>query len=276
MVLRMRFTVIVPTYGRQQLLTEALWSIRVQTLQDFECIIVDDASPEPVELPFVDDRFRLIRRTTSGGPGGARNTGLMQARGDNIAFLDDDDLFTPNRLETANRLLQRADLSFCAAGKVGYDSAVAFRKLTGNVHDVILDCTSPHLGTIAIRRQSCPMFDETFDAAEDLDWILRVTKSSNAASSGEVGWLWRRHEEIRVRHGARARIAGSYQLIDRHRSYFETHRRARGFRYYRISSMSLDVGDRRMAVISALRSLRAGYIRSLKQLPIAFLSLRRN
>ncbi|MBI4259617.1 MAG: glycosyltransferase family 2 protein, partial [Actinobacteria bacterium] len=100
------FSVIVPTHGRPAYLAEALASVAAQTIEDWEAVVVDDASPEPVEVPD-DPRFRLVRRDENGGPGAARNSGLAAATGRYIAFLDDDDLFTPDRLEVALEGLQR-------------------------------------------------------------------------------------------------------------------------------------------------------------------------
>src|SRR6476661_2260120 len=94
------FTVIVPTYGRPEFLADALASIVAQSFADFECIVVDDASPEPASLP-ADSRLRVIRREFNGGPPAARNTGIEAARGRYVAFLDDDDVWTRRRLEDA-------------------------------------------------------------------------------------------------------------------------------------------------------------------------------
>src|SRR5437588_9672841 len=106
------FTVIVPTYGRPQFLSEAVRSVLDQTVSDLECLVVDDASPEPVIVEG-DGRVRIIRRASNGGPPAARNTGIRNARGRYVAFLDDDDLFTTDRLELAVRGLDEAPVALC-------------------------------------------------------------------------------------------------------------------------------------------------------------------
>ena len=75
------FSIVVPTYGRPEYLGECLASILQQTVEDFEVVVVDDASPDPVELPVEDARLRLLRRDTNGGPAAARNTGMAVAAG---------------------------------------------------------------------------------------------------------------------------------------------------------------------------------------------------
>ena len=98
-----KVTVILPTYNRAAYLTQAIDSIRAQTLKDWELIIVDDASgdttPGMVEAwTQQDPRIRYYRHNTNQGAATARNTGLKHARGTYIAFQDDDDMSHPERL----------------------------------------------------------------------------------------------------------------------------------------------------------------------------------
>jgi glycosyltransferase involved in cell wall biosynthesis len=74
------FSVIVPSFDRAEFLGDAIASVQEQTIGDFECIVVDDASPIPVNVSS-DPRIRLIRREVNGGCSAARNTGLRAARG---------------------------------------------------------------------------------------------------------------------------------------------------------------------------------------------------
>ena len=108
------FSVILPTYGRQAFLNEAVASVLSQTVRDLELIVVDDASPTPATVP-PDPRVRLIRREDNGGVAAARNTALDAAKGRYICFIDDDDLFRPNRLELALEGHRRAPIALCRA-----------------------------------------------------------------------------------------------------------------------------------------------------------------
>lgn len=88
-------TVVVPTYNRPGFLSEALESVRRQTLRPAEIIVVDDGSTVPLgDLPGA----RVIRQANA-GPSVARNTGIAAARTEWIALLDDDDLWEPEKLE---------------------------------------------------------------------------------------------------------------------------------------------------------------------------------
>lgn len=98
-----KVSVIVPVYKVEKYLEKCLQSLSVQTLKDIEVIIVDDGSPDnsiDIAKLFIDkdNRFRLISQENK-GLGGARNTGLSQARSDYIAFVDSDDWVAPEFCE---------------------------------------------------------------------------------------------------------------------------------------------------------------------------------
>lgn len=265
----MKISIIVPTFGRNILLTEALNSIAGQSYPNFECIVVDDFSPDPVELPVLDDRFRVVRRSTNGGPAAARNSGLEVATGDAIAFLDDDDLFAPRRLEVAASILSKREVAFCAGGTINSDLTKVHR-FDGSAYHSIANSTTPNLGCVAIRAGVCPQFDTNYAACEDVDWLLRAVRDASVGSSAEIGWIWRRHDGPRVLHGDRARLAGSLRLLEQHSEYFSSHRAARGFRQYRVATLLLRAGDYEQAKAWALRALRSGEIRAAKALLRAY------
>lgn len=96
-----RFSVVVPTHNRPQLLAEALASVTSQTFTDWDAIVVDDASIPPVSGETCDPRIRVVRVDPGQGGAAAKNRGIAEACGDFIAYLDDDDLYAPTYLESA-------------------------------------------------------------------------------------------------------------------------------------------------------------------------------
>ena len=109
-------SVVIATKDRPALLTRVLGCMQRQTLPDLEVIVVDDgSSPEVVEAyPLIwcglDERFRLQLNPPGGGPGGTRNAGIRLARGEFVAFCDDDDTWVrDDHLETALKALNRFD-----------------------------------------------------------------------------------------------------------------------------------------------------------------------
>lgn len=95
-------SIIVPTYNRSSLLIETINSILSQTFSDFELIIVSDGSTDDTAemvLNVDDERIALIELEKNYGyPSVARNRGIDAAKGDYLAFCDDDDLWEENKL----------------------------------------------------------------------------------------------------------------------------------------------------------------------------------
>ena len=94
-------SVIIPTYNRLAYLREALDSVLAQTYRDFEVIVVDDGSSVDIEAGITDHpaQAKVIKQPHQ-GPAAARNHGLEHASANTSAFLDSDDLWQPNKLET--------------------------------------------------------------------------------------------------------------------------------------------------------------------------------
>ena len=250
------FSVIIPTYGRPAFLSEAVASVLAQTVQNIECIVVDDAGADPVNIDECE-RVQIIHRNVNGGAGAARNTGMEAARGQFFAFLDDDDVYTPDRLELALRGLERAPVSVCWS-RYSDETEKPQRILDGNAHDLIAQTTTPHMGVTAVQRETALNFDERFRTVEDVDWWIRTTKVQLVSTVPQIGCLIRRHSGPRPGYAFERRIADSHLLMEVHRDYFIANPKARAFRWRRIGLMSQKVGDQQAAGRAFLRALRAG------------------
>jgi glycosyltransferase involved in cell wall biosynthesis len=247
------FSVIIPTYERRDFLAAAVHSVLAQTVEDLECIVIDDASPSGVDLRLHDSRLRVTRHPENLGATCARNTGLALARGRYVAFLDDDDVWTPRRLEYALEGLARAPISICYRGS--FDGRPSRNPtLNGYVHDEILNDLTPNLGQTACLRSLALLLDERFVACEDTEWWLRMTRVGRVSTVPKVGMLYREHDGPRNLNGAPARLSGSHQLLDMHKDYFAGHRRAYAFRWKRIGLLAQKVNDRGLARRAFLKS----------------------
>lgn len=99
-------SIIVPVYGVERYLENCIKSILSQTYSDFEVILVDDCSPDSCpeicdKEALKDDRIRVIHKKVNEGLGFARNTGLENAKGEYVLFLDSDDYIESTLLENA-------------------------------------------------------------------------------------------------------------------------------------------------------------------------------
>ena len=130
----LRFSVVIATHGRPEVLLRSIESFRAQSFppENFEIIVVDDGSPEPV-APLLDRLqghlcLRVIRQSNQ-GPAAARNQGLKEARGAYIAFTDDDCCPDPQWLTELSSAFSRhpsaavGGLTVNSLGKNRYASA---------------------------------------------------------------------------------------------------------------------------------------------------------
>lgn len=102
-------SIIIPTYNRPKFLELTLANVYQQTFTDFEVIVVDDGTPGNVNEVLCSGYDRLIYKkiANTGGPIVPRNTGLKLATGKYIAFIDDDDLWMPDKLQKQVEILEK-------------------------------------------------------------------------------------------------------------------------------------------------------------------------
>ncbi len=94
-------SVIIPTFNRRDQLKNAIQSVLNQTYQNFEIIVVNDAGEDSSDVvnEFNDQRIKYVNQDINKGAAASRNTGLKNATGHFIAYLDDDDIYYPNHLQ---------------------------------------------------------------------------------------------------------------------------------------------------------------------------------
>lgn len=101
-------SVIIPLYNKEQIIEKCIQSVLSQDYKDFEVVIVNDGSTDrsaEIVKGIEDSRIRLIEQK-NGGPSKARNTGVKNAKGEWVVFLDADDEFLPGALKKFSSLIQ--------------------------------------------------------------------------------------------------------------------------------------------------------------------------
>jgi teichuronic acid biosynthesis glycosyltransferase TuaG len=189
-------SVLMPAYNAGRYVAESIESVRAQTLQDWELVVVDDGSADDTgevvrRLAEADARVRYVRRP-NGGQAAARNTGLGEARGRLVAFLDADDLWLPEKLEAQIEVLERTgvDLVYTDGYFFSEDGAESveerFHILPGEARGAEMFRTlfnANRIGTLSVlvKREALDavgLFDEdrAYQNCEDYDLWLRLAK----------------------------------------------------------------------------------------------------
>ncbi len=112
-----RISIVVPVYNAEGFISETIRMVRQQTYENFELILVDDASTDNSaklieEEAANDDRIKLIRKASNAGAAAARNAGISAATGRYLAFLDADDIWMENKLEKELAFLKKKKAAF--------------------------------------------------------------------------------------------------------------------------------------------------------------------
>jgi hypothetical protein len=185
-----RVSVVIPAYQAAALIDGALASVFAQSFTDYEVLVINDGSPDTAELkkvlkPF-ESRLRYLEQENA-GPGAARNTGIREARGEWIAFLDSDDLWDPEFLREQIGYLEAhpsVDLVYADALLIG-DTDLrgrTFMQASPSAGEATFEsllrreCTILTSSVVA-RRQAlldAGLFDPRFFHSEDFDLWLRV------------------------------------------------------------------------------------------------------
>ena len=238
-----RLSVVLPTRDRAERLSEAIASVLAQTFPSFELLVVDDASgdrtPEVVAA-IGDPRVRYLRRETSGGAAAARNHGIRHARGELVAFLDDDDAYLPEFLESFDRAFAAAPaetgFGWCGARVVAVGpegprvrlEAVWQPEVETREEAYRLFLVDRKVGTnggLVVRREILEEvggFDEGFSRAEDTDLLVRLARKADFLVVPRVLMVIHEHQGPRLT-VYDVRMAEAYdRLIEKNRAALET------------------------------------------------------
>jgi hypothetical protein len=263
-------SVVIPTFDRSDLLRRAVRTALAQQDVDLEVIVVDDGPHMPWTTDGLDSdpRVSVVRHERNRGMCAARNSGTASARGEWVAFLDDDDLWAPTKVRA---LLDAAapDAGFA------YSSAVV---VDGVFHPLGIEAAPAPSELLPLLLQRCVMpggtsnamvrrtvleraggFDENLVMLGDWDLWIRLAQSApasktdellvayshhpgNVSVAGEVGLL-REFDVLAAKHAAAARSAGvsfdahDFGLYVANR-LFRGGRRLRGSRRYLVTGIT--------------------------------------
>jgi glycosyltransferase involved in cell wall biosynthesis len=265
-------SVIIPTYNRSDLVERAIHSVLDQTFEDFELIVVDDASDDdtPETVRAIDDDRIIFIRHDENKYGKAWNTGITNASGKYIAFLDDDDEWHPEKLAEQYRFFSNADddvgLVYCwrEVYKNGELSNRSDPRLSGDIfEETLIKNPIGNTSTYMIRAEVLDEiggFDESLPCGLDSDLLRRLSKKYHVDYVPEFlvkqHWI---HKQEQISDETSEKI---YQSIESNKatlgkfgSYLETHSRKKSQLYARISRLYIKTGDLISAIDYLMKSI---------------------
>lgn len=198
-------TVIIPTYKRAHNIERAINSVLNQTYQDFEIIVVDDNDPgteyrndmiEIMKKYEKNEKVKYLMHEKNKNGAAARNTGIKEAKGEYITFLDDDDYFMPKRLEILVNILEKNkeyggaySSTILVKNKKIVGGSIANK--SGNLKkDLLLDKFSFGTGSNMFFRSEALKeingFDERFLRHQDIECMLRFLRKNTLIGVNEI------------------------------------------------------------------------------------------
>jgi glycosyltransferase involved in cell wall biosynthesis len=203
-------SVIIPAYRAAQFIAATLDSVLAQTFRDYEIILVNDGSPDSPELEKALEPYRdriVYLRQENQGPSGARNTGILAARGQYVALLDADDIWAPEHLAAQLAVLEGDPLiaAVYADARIFGDVPEAGKtvmELCPSAGEVTFEglvtrqCTV-HICVSVCRREAllrAGLFDPAFRGTEDIDmWLRLASQGDRIAYQRRILGCYRRH-----------------------------------------------------------------------------------
>lgn len=256
-------SVIIPSHNRPQLVAQAVESVLAQN-HPTEIIVIDDGSDPALtaEGVLAHPVVRLLRNDVAQGPTRARNVGIDAATGTYMAFLDDDDIWLPGKLSACVRAAQSGPEGALIVHRTT-DGIAPARRAPNRPPETIADPArwygrhqTPHLDSVFLETElaKAVRFDDSFAAAEDVDFVLELAKLRPFVLIREV--LAVRGEGNDSGIDPDARIAGRELLRIKHPDIVDADPQSRAFFHVRMGHLHLAAATRGRAVRSFVTALR--------------------
>lgn len=252
-------SVIIPTYNREKTLERAVNSVLSQTFKNFEVIIVDDNSTDNTmslisRYENNDFRIRYLQHHKNLGAQAARNTGIKEAKGKWIAFLDSDDEWLPEKLEKNLECAYSQNVpvvhSECYKKYEDDNSLKLFGvpKLFGNVYPKLLSSPGPVFPALLVRKECFEhinYLDEKIVSYQEWDTSIRLAELYPFAFIEEPLFIYHYHAGDTISKDMRRDVDGWRQIVEKHRNEILSHagRNALGQHYLIISKKYKSVGE---------------------------------
>lgn len=218
-------SVIITTKNRKFLLERALYSVLNQTYQNIEIIIVDDGSTDGTEeyikkIFLKNKKIKFLRNENSRGACYSRNKGISFAKGLFISGLDDDDTYSPRRLEILMNNYSDKFSFICSHALNIYDDYVEKEKEKMRIIDYSDILKTNFVGSqVLVKRErmiKVGLFDETFQASQDHDMWCRLIKKYGPALKLQEN-LYNCYVDSSITRVSEKKVLGLKQFYEKHK-----------------------------------------------------------
>ena len=267
-------SVIITTCKRKpNMIKRAIDSVLNQSYKGIEVIIVDD-SPADYEyrndvesmIIALDGNIKYFKHNKNMGACIARNTGINVARGDFIAFLDDDDEWLPSKLQKQMDLMNNTNcgLIYCRQNIVNnntFEVKIDKRKCyKGYVFDKLIKKNFIGSTSFVLAKKECfykvGLFNTELESAQDYEMWLRIAKKYKVDYVNEPLVNYYVHNDGRISDNATKKIQGLEKLIQLYSGYLNKHKRVKGLRLIKIVPYYLNNGDKEKAYKTYIEAIK--------------------
>ena len=272
-------SVVIPTFRRADVLARAVESVLSQNDEFIELIVADDASPDGTpqvlaSLAAKEPRLKHVRRRQNGGTAATRNSGVVEATGEWVTFLDDDDEMLPGFLAAMRNSLASAPASvgFAWCGvrwvkdvqgqeqvlrdevwapdfpsrKAAYEGFLRHRRIGTNCGLTIRTSAFRTLGG----------FDESLRAAVDTNLLIRAAERYDFTVLRDVYIKVHLHRNGHVRRNAGARAKTYVRIAEKHKAVLQDDPGIAAALFYKAGWLHYHAGDKAEGRRQMLRALR--------------------
>lgn len=224
---KIKISVVIPAFNREKTICRCLESIMNQTYPAMEILVVDDGSTDRtrnIVLDFPSDKVFLFCQSHKGAQA-ARNKGVIEAKGDYIAFLDSDDEWVPQMLEeTVNCFLKEKDdcviYSDCYVREEGRQRLWRLPDCERDSYDTLLRKPGPMFQSMLVKRKlllSIGLLDEKVPAYQEWETAIRLAQRAKFVHICKPLFIYHLHEGETISKNGAKDIAGYEYVIEKHK-----------------------------------------------------------
>lgn len=224
-------TVLTPAYNRVRYIDQVIESVAAQKYKNFEHIVIDDGSTDGTyeKLEEYEKQGKVTLLAHAGrinkGQSAALNLGLKSAKGEFICILDSDDYFHPDKLSDQVACLQNnPDTGLVFGRSVVVDDSgieqycIPFAEPKGelNAEELLLDCFIVSPGCALMRAaviSRIGVFNESYRAAQDHDFALRIAENSAIKYLDKLCFFYRKHGDSISEKGLERRWQAGFEIL---------------------------------------------------------------